>query len=105
MLRAQNAELQAELQNALDAQAAQGAEHGSGVDSLMRELHAAQDANAEMAAEIDALRAEAAQRIERSQQFVNLRQMLAKKNTVVRQLREVLQANGIHVDDVDAGDD
>jgi DNA repair exonuclease SbcCD ATPase subunit len=105
MLRAQVAELQAELQNALDAQAAQGAEHGSGVDSLMRELHAAQDANAEMAAEIDTLRAEAEARLERSPQFVNLRQMLGKKNSVVRQLRETLQAHGIHVDDVDAGDD
>ena len=31
--------------------------------------------------------------------------MLAKKNTVVRQLREQLQAHGIYLDDVDAQDD
>ena len=74
-------------------------------DALMNELHGLQDANAGLAAELDAARAESQQRVERSQQFVNLRQMLAKKNQVVRQLRETLQANGIPLDDVDAQDD
>jgi len=71
----------------------------------MRELHTAQDHNAQLAADLDAARAEMEGRVERSQQFLNLRQMLNKKNSVVRHLRETLQAHGIHVDDVDATDD
>ena len=54
---------------------------------------------------LDAVRAEANARVERSQQFVNMRQMLAKKNMLVRQMRETLQAHGIPMDDVDAQDD
>ena len=36
---------------------------------------------------------------------LTVRQMLSKKNLLVRQLREQLQAHGIYVDDVDAQDD
>jgi len=100
-LRAQVAELQAEL----DGAHAPPQAGGSGVDSLMQELHSLQEVNSQLAADLDASRAEASARVERSQQFVNLRQMLAKKNALVRNLRGVLQDNGIHVDDVDAQDD
>jgi len=101
-LHQQVAELQADLQAAEDNRHA-GA--GAGVDSLMHELHELQATNAQLADEVDAARAEVTARVERSTQFVNMRQMLAKKNLVVRQLREQLQANGIYVDDVDAVDD
>ena len=36
---------------------------------------------------------------------LTVRQMLSKKNLLVRQLREQLQEHGIYVDDVDAQDD
>lgn len=101
-LRAQVAQLQDELQH---AHRGGGGGGGSGVDTLMRELNGMQENNAQLAAELDASRAEATARVERSTQFVNLRQMLAKKNLLVRQLRETLQANGIYVDDVDAVDE
>jgi len=93
-----------QLHDELDA--ARGAKHeGSGVDMLMQELQELQDANSQITADLDAARAEVSARVERSTQFVNMRQMLAKKNLVVRQLREQLQAHGIFVDDVDAADD
>ena len=52
-----------------------GALAGSGSDALMRELHDAQDANAQLSAALDDARAEQTARLERSAQFVNLRQV------------------------------
>jgi len=100
-LRQQVADLQADLDEARHA----GGGGGGNTDSLMHELHGLQDANAQLTDELDAARADATARVERSTQFVNMRQMLAKKNMVVRQLRDQLAAHGIHVDDVDAVDD
>ena len=68
----QVAQLQDELQH---AHRGGGGGGGSGVDTLMRELNAMQDNNAQLAAELDAARAEATARVERSTQFVNLRQV------------------------------
>jgi len=102
-LRAQVDELQLQLQDALNANAAQ-ADQGTGTDSLMRELHEAQDANAQLTADLDRANAELDARLERSTQFVNLRQMLKKKNDMVSQLRNTLADHGIRVDDVDAYD-
>jgi len=104
-LRQHVADLQADLNAAYDQQHASAQQGGGASEQLMRELHAAQDHNAQLAAELDAARAEMEGRVERSQQFMNLRQMLNKKNSVVRHLRETMQAHGIHVDDVDATDD
>lgn len=73
-LRAQVDELQLQLQDALNANAAQ-ADQGTGTDSLMRELHEAQDANAQLTADLDRANAELDARLERSTQFVNLRQV------------------------------
>ena len=100
-LRAQLAAVEAELQEARASQQA----GGGATEQLMEELRSLQDYNAQLAADLDAARAEVQQRVERSTQFVNLRQMLAKKNMLVRQYRETLQANGIPMDDVDAQDD
>jgi len=101
VLRSQIEELQAELAEAHHS----GQQSGAGAETLLRELHESQDANAQLAAALDEARAEQTQRIERSAQFTNMRQMLAKKNAVVRQMRDTLAANGIHVDDVDATED
>ena len=79
--------------------------HNPQVESLMRELEQERDASHNLSLELDAARAEVQGRLERSAQFVNLRQMLQKKNTVVRQLRDTLQQHGIYIDDVDATDD
>ena len=73
-LRVQVDQLQAELQAALEAQASSAAQ-GSGTDSLMRELHDAQDANAQLSAALDEANAELNGRLERSAQFTNLRQV------------------------------
>jgi len=94
-----------ELQHELSAAHQHSEQSGAGTDQLMRELHDSQDANAQLAAALDEARAEQTTRIEKSAQFTNMRQMLAKKNSVVRRLRDELQAHGIHVDDVDAIED
>jgi len=99
-LQAQVAELQEALHQAQD-----GNTGGGNTDALMHELHGLQEHNAQLTADLDAARAEASARVERSPQFSNMRQMLSKKNLLVRQLREQLQAHGIYVDDVDAQDD
>jgi hypothetical protein len=78
---------------------------GGGSDALMHELRRAQDANAELLAECDALRAEATARVERSTQFLNVKSMLAKKNDLVRRLRDQLREHGLSPhDDVEAYD-
>ena len=71
----------------------------------MRELEEERDATHRLASELEAARADLQGRLERSTQFLNLRQMLSKKTQVVRQLRETLQQHGIHLDDLDATDD
>jgi len=106
-LRAQVEQLQAELQAAYDREAAAPPpeQPGTGHDTLLRELHDAQDAAAQLQASLDQAQAELDSRLERSTQFVNLKQMLRKKSDVVRHLRETLEQHGIRVDDVDALDD
>jgi len=109
-LRAQVDQLQADLQAAYDdnaaLQAQQESQPASGSDALMRELHEMQDAHAQLAAQLDQANAELDGRLERSRPFVNLQQMLRKKNDVVRRQREVLQQHGIHMEgDIDANDD
>jgi len=95
-----------DLRAALDQQQQATAAGGGASDQLLGELQRAQEDNGALAAECDALRAELTQRVERSQQFLNMRQMLSKKNNVVRALREQLQAHGIQPEgDVDAQDD
>ena len=74
-------------------------------EGLMIELQRAQDANADLIAECDALRAEVNARVERSTPFMNLKNMLSKKNEIVRKLRDQLHANGIPPnDDLEAYD-
>lgn len=68
-------------------------------------MTACQEINADLAAERDQLRAEQSIKVERSTQFINMRQMLAKKNVLVRQLRDQLRTHGISADDVDAVDE
>ena len=71
-LRAQVADLQAELQTIQDHSSAGSA---AGVDQLMSELQHQHEINAQLSAELDAARAEASGRVERSTQFVNMRQV------------------------------
>mmetsp|Transcript_44147 Transcript_44147/g.73264 ORF Transcript_44147/g.73264 Transcript_44147/m.73264 type:complete len:321 (-) Transcript_44147:495-1457(-) len=78
----------------------------SGVDSLMSELQQAQARVSELASSLEDAQAEIAARVEKTKQFANMRQMLAKKNAVVKGLRDQLTANGIPVTgDVAAVDD
>ena len=94
-------EVQAAFENGL-RQAQQDA--GAGSDELMRELHREQETNRALSADLEATRAELDCRLERSAPFVNLRQMLSKKNNLVRQLREQMHSHGIYVDDIDPDD-
>jgi len=106
-LRAQVASLEAELAAAQDANAAHAAHadaQGSGSDALFHELHELRESHDALATQLDQAHAEMDGRLERSTQFVNLRQMLRKKSDVVRYLRDTLQDHGIRVDDVDAED-
>lgn len=64
----------ADLRAALDEAHANGG-GGGNVDGLMNELQGLQEHNAQLAAELDAARADAQQRVERSQQFINMRQV------------------------------
>lgn len=80
-LRAQVEQLQAELQAAYDREAAAPppeqpgtGQPGTGHDTLLRELHDAQDATAQLQASLDQAQAELDTRLERSTQFVNLKQ-------------------------------
>ena len=75
-LRAQVEQLQAELQAAYDREAAAPPpeQPGTGHDTLLRELHDAQDAAAQLQASLDQAQAELDSRLERSTQFVNLKQ-------------------------------
>ena len=74
-LRAQVGALEAEL--AAVREAAGGGGGGGGHDALRAELVAAQE------------------RVEKTKQAASLRQMLTKKNVLVKQLRDTLIANGI----------
>ena len=76
-LRAQVDQLQAELQAAYDREAAAPPpeQSSSGHDTLLRELHDAQDATAQLQASLDQAQAELDSRLERSTQFVNLKQV------------------------------
>ena len=101
-LRAEIDVLREELRAAHELQ---NQSQGGGSDTLILELQRAQDANAELVAECDALRAEASARVERSTQFLNLKSMLTKKNDLVRRLREQLHEHGVSpYDDVEAYD-
>ena len=77
-LRAQVGALEAEL--AAVREAAGGGGGGGGHDALRAELVAAQERVA---------------RVEKTKQAASLRQMLTKKNVLVKQLRDTLIANGI----------
>ena len=76
-LRAQVDQLQAELQAAYDREAAAPPpeQPSTGHDTLLRELHDAQDATAQLQASLDQAQAELDSRLERSTQFVNLKQV------------------------------
>lgn len=109
MLRQEVGELRSELQAAYDQQdqmRQQGGGGGGGhaSESLMRELHDAQDANAALTDELNAARTALDGRIEKSPAFRNLQKMLQTKQQQVRQLRETLSAHGIYVDDIGAED-
>ncbi len=105
LLREQVEQLQVELRDASVGGGASEREQGAGTDQLMRELHTQQDLCADLSSQLDEARRQANERIERSTPFLNMRSMLAKKNSVVRQLRDTLAQHGIYVDDVDAQDD
>ena len=75
-------------------------------ESLMAELRTAQARVEELSAQLEEAQNEIAARMEKSKQFGNMRQMLAKKNAVIKGLRDQLKANGIAMaGDVDAQDD
>ena len=76
-LRAQGGALEAELAAVREAAGGGG---GGGHDALRAELVAAQERVA---------------RVEKTKQAASLRQMLTKKNVLVKQLRDTLIANGI----------
>jgi len=71
-------------------------DHAS-VDSLKAELQSAQERAADLSGRLEEAQQEIQARVEKSKQFANMRQMLAKKNAVLKGLREQLVANGIAV--------
>ena len=79
-LRAQVGALEAELAAVREAAGGGGGGGGGGHDALRAELVAAQERVA---------------RVEKTKQAASLRQMLTKKNVLVKQLRDTLIANGI----------
>ena len=106
MLRQEVSELRSELQAAYEQQD-QMQQRGGGAhasESMMRELHAAQDANAALNDELQQVRASLDGRIEKSPAFRNLQKMLQTKQQQVRQLRDQLSAHGIYIDDIGAED-
>ena len=92
-LRAQVGALEAEL--AAVREAAGGGGGGGGHDALRAELVAAQERVAELASQLGDAQAECVARVEKTKQAASLRQMLTKKNVLVKQLRDTLIANGI----------
>mmetsp|Transcript_9611 Transcript_9611/g.29249 ORF Transcript_9611/g.29249 Transcript_9611/m.29249 type:complete len:309 (-) Transcript_9611:537-1463(-) len=68
-------------------------------------LEAAQQKIASLMTQLAEAQTEIEARIEKSKQFANVRQMMAKKNEVIANLRKQLRENGIPVaDDVSASD-
>lgn len=92
-LKGQVAELQSQLNSAREAPPVAH----SGVDSLMLELQQSQERVSELTSSLEDAQAEIAARVEKSKQFANMRQMLAKKNGIVKGLRDQLIANGLQV--------
>ena len=92
-LRAQVGALEAEL--AAVREAAGGGGGGGGHDALRAELVAAQERVADLASQLGDAQAECVARVEKTKQAASLRQMLTKKNVLVKQLRDTLIANGI----------
>lgn len=102
MLKQQVDRLQIELNDAREAAAAQQAPEtpASGIEALLEELRVSQQSVTDLSGKLDDANAELLAKLEKSKPFLNLRSMLNKKNVIVRDLRELLKANGI-----DAGDD
>ena len=92
-LRAQVGALEAEL--AAVREAAGGGGGGGGHDALRAELVAAQERVADLASQLGDAQAECVARVEKTKQAASLRQMLTKKNVLVKQLRDTLIAAGI----------
>ena len=93
-LRAQVGALEAELA-AVRGAASSGGGGGGGHDALRAELVAAQERVADLASQLGDAQAECVARVEKTKQAASLRQMLTKKNVLVKQLRDTLIANGI----------
>lgn len=80
-----------------------GSPGSAGVDTLMAELHAAQERIAELSAEVEDAQAELQAKLEKTKQFLSMRTLLTKKNVVLKALRDQLAAHGIApIDDIDA---
>jgi chromosome segregation ATPase len=100
---------QAQLQGRiaeLEAQVAELKASGAGDrGGLEAALARAQEQIASLARQLEEAQTEIEARIEKSKQFANVRQMMAKKNEVIAGLRRQLQDNGIAVaGDVAASD-
>ena len=93
-LRAQVGALEAELAAVREA-AGGGGGGGGGHDALRAELVAAQERVADLASQLGDAQAECVARVEKTKQAASLRQMLTKKNVLVKQLRDTLIAAGI----------
>ena len=94
-LRAQVGALEAELAAVREAAGGGGGGGGGGHDALRAELVAAQERVADLASQLGDAQAECVARVEKTKQAASLRQMLTKKNVLVKQLRDTLIANGI----------
>jgi len=98
-LRGQVARLEAELaalRSAPPPEPVVVTDHST-TESLKSELQSAQSRVADLSSRLEEAQTEIQARVEKSKQFANMRQMLAKKNTVVKGLRDQLVANGIAV--------
>lgn len=100
---------QAQLQGRvaeLEAEAASLKASGAGErGGLEAALDRAQQQSRALQRNLDEANVEIEARIEKSKQFANVRQMMAKKNDVIAGLRKHLRENGIAVDgDVAASD-
>ncbi|KAL1523142.1 hypothetical protein AB1Y20_018097 [Prymnesium parvum] len=97
MLNEQVLRLQEELAQAREAAASQQTAEAptSGVEALLEELRVSQQMVAELSSKLDDANSELLAKLEKSKPFLNLRSMLNKKNVIVRDLRELLKANGI----------
>mmetsp|Transcript_11200 Transcript_11200/g.24084 ORF Transcript_11200/g.24084 Transcript_11200/m.24084 type:complete len:325 (+) Transcript_11200:151-1125(+) len=108
VLNAQVKKLEAELQSLRDAPLPPPVTtvSESDVASLMSELQGTQARVADLTSQLEEAQTEIQARIEKSKQFANMRQILAKKNAVVKDLRDQLSANGIAIKgDVEATED